>query len=141
MTAAPGHLVYLWTSDRTALRQAFGPYDSAEEAARVRSRLEQWPALTGYWATDVIHPTSGSPGEDLRNGWTREMAAEVRARFAANEACQHCKGLHARACPRVKTMSFHPNGGLASVEFWPDGQWSDAQVIWPEDVPDFDKEK
>lgn len=140
MTSGPEHLVYLWTMDRTAVKQAFGPYGSAEEAEQVRDRLSAWPALVGHWAIDVVHPTSGSPGRDLVGDWTPQMAKEVRARFAANEACQHCKGLHARACPRVKTMSFHPNGGLAAVEFWPDGQWSDAQVIWPEDVPDFDKE-
>ncbi len=31
-------------------------------------------------------------------------------------------------------MSFHPNGSLASVDFWPDGKWSDDGVIWPEDL-------
>lgn len=31
-------------------------------------------------------------------------------------------------------MTFHPDGRIAEVEFWADGQWSDAYVIWPEDV-------
>lgn len=33
-------------------------------------------------------------------------------------------------------MTFHPDGKLAEVEFWPDGQWSDAYIIWPEQVSD-----
>lgn len=33
--------------------------------------------------------------------------------------CSHCGGIHARSCPRVKRMEFHPNGIVAAVEFWP----------------------
>ena len=38
------------------------------------------------------------------------------------QRCSHCGGAHARACPRVKRMEWHPNGQLAAVEFWPDGK-------------------
>lgn len=44
--------------------------------------------------------------------------------------CQHCGGVHDRACPRVKRMSFTPSGGLAEVEFW--DRWDAANVIFPE---------
>ena len=49
--------------------------------------------------------------------------------------CQHCGGAHARACPRVKRLEWHPNGELAAVEFWPEGAWSTDGVLWPEDIP------
>jgi len=49
-------------------------------------------------------------------------------------ACSHCGGRHTRACPRVKRMEFHPNGALASVEFWREDQWSDTEIIWQEDL-------
>ncbi len=58
-----------------------------------------------------------------------------------NRQCEHCGGLHARACPRVARMRFSSsNGKLIEVEFWADGQWDDSNVIWPEDVFGFDDE-
>jgi hypothetical protein len=64
------------------------------------------------------------------NALTREDAEALRQ----TELCAHCKGYHARACPRVKRMKWHTNGTLAEVEFWPDGSWSDTAIVWPEDV-------
>lgn len=66
--------------------------------------------------------------------WTADEAAEIWAMFRAR-ACSHCGGLHARACPRVRSMSWHPNGQLAGVRFWPDGKWDDAAIQWPESLP------
>ncbi len=49
--------------------------------------------------------------------------------------CEWCGGLHQRECRRVKRMVFHPSGErVAEVEFWPDGQWDESAIIWPEDV-------
>lgn len=51
--------------------------------------------------------------------------------------CAHCGGAHRRACPRVRRMDFEYKGEITqikSVEFWPEGQWSDDNIIWPEDV-------
>lgn len=62
------------------------------------------------------------------------LTAELAAKLREIPSCQHCGGRHARACPRVRKMSFHPNGALASVEFWPEGRWSDDDIIWPEDI-------
>lgn len=131
----------LWLSDRSGVIQMFGPYADVPTAEKVRDRLIVWPSIStycGHWTIDPVIQTSGSPGEDLQDdgGWTPEIIADVQRRFSNNEACQHCKGLHARACPRVKSMTFHSNGSLASIEFWPDGEWSDENVIWPEEVPD-----
>lgn len=65
-----------------------------------------------------------------------ELDPELIARIRAAPRCSHCGGVHVRACPRVRSMSWHPNGTIASVEFWPDGRWSDAHIIWPEQVAD-----
>jgi hypothetical protein len=67
---------------------------------------------------------------------TPEEAADIRARFQRGDGCRHCGGLHPRSCPRVRRMAFHPNGTLAEVEFWPDDQWSDDNILWPEELPD-----
>jgi hypothetical protein len=63
-----------------------------------------------------------------------EEAAELWRQFHANR-CQHCRGAHARACPRVRELSFHPDAKLSRVRFWRDGEWSDDGVLWPEDLP------
>jgi hypothetical protein len=65
---------------------------------------------------------------------TPEETAELWRRFRAH-LCQHCRGSHMRACPRVRELSFHPDAKLARVKFWPDGQWSTDGVFWPEDMP------
>ncbi len=62
------------------------------------------------------------------------LTAEDIARIKANKPCVHCGSWHARACPRVKRMAWHPHGQLAEVEFWRDGQWNEEHVIWPEQV-------
>lgn len=66
-----------------------------------------------------------------------ELAAKMRAIFEKHagevKPCSHCFGIHNRGCPRVKLFTFHPTGALAGVEFWPEGKWSDDNVIWPED--------
>jgi hypothetical protein len=50
--------------------------------------------------------------------------------------CQHCRGLHSRACPRIKRIKYDTErgGAVAEVEYWRDDEWSDAHVIWPEDL-------
>jgi hypothetical protein len=66
---------------------------------------------------------------DVADELTPELVAEIQK----GESCQHCKGRHARACPRVKRLDFHPNGALKRVDFWAEGKWSDEHIIWPED--------
>jgi hypothetical protein len=71
------------------------------------------------------------PGEEPL---TPEEAAELWRLFRERR-CQHCLGSHARACPRVRELSFHPDAKLARVRFWRDGEWSADGVLWPEDLP------
>lgn len=57
--------------------------------------------------------------------------------LARLKPCSHCGGHHVRACPRIKKMSWHPNAGIASVEFWPDGKWPDKHVLFPDEITDY----
>ena len=48
--------------------------------------------------------------------------------------CQWCQGVHFRACPRVRELEYHENGGVRRVRFWPEGEFDDSDVIWPEAI-------
>lgn len=50
---------------------------------------------------------------------------------ATTPRCSHCGGWHLRACPRVRTLTYHTSGQLASVTFW---------KRWPTDHVLFDDE-
>lgn len=63
-----------------------------------------------------------------------QLTADLAAALRRIPVCSHCGGRHARACPRVKRMEFHPNGHLASVEFWAAGKWPATDIIWQEDL-------
>jgi len=65
---------------------------------------------------------------------TRTEKADARVLFEAGAACEHCGGVHHRACPRIKRKAFHPNGNLIEVEYWPD--YPQDGIIWPEDAYD-----
>lgn len=67
-----------------------------------------------------------------------QLTAELAAALRKIPTCNHCGGRHSRACPRVRRMEFHPNGALASVEFWAEGKWNDSEIIWQEDLVDED---
>lgn len=101
-----------------------------DRVAAVAVRLESDLAtLRGNLAAEREH--LGTPAEPPL---TPEEAAELWRLFRERR-CQHCLGSHARACPRVRELSFHPDAKLARVKFWPDGQWSADGVLWPEDLP------
>lgn len=63
---------------------------------------------------------------------SREEKLALRERWLADK-CQHCGGLHLRACPRVRRMAFR-DGALVEVEFW--DTWNTDDVAWPEDFMD-----
>ena len=50
------------------------------------------------------------------------------------QKCQHCHGVHTRACPRVAEIEYHPDGRVARVVYWPHGSWPEDEVLWLEDV-------
>jgi hypothetical protein len=113
-------------SARAQLRAIAGALDAAgidviaaDYAAAVHGVLEVLARLR-----DVTAEPDLTPAE----------AAEAWTAFRSRR-CSHCGGAHGRACPRVRRMRFHPDSRLASVEFWPDGSWDPAGVMWPEDLP------
>ena len=66
--------------------------------------------------------------------FTEDEARELW-RLHRENRCDHCGASHARACPRVRGFKWHENGRIAEVEFWPDGQWPEENVMWPEALP------
>jgi hypothetical protein len=65
---------------------------------------------------------------------TAAEKADARVMFEAGAACEHCGGLHKRACPRIRRVDKHPNGNVISVSFW--RKWDESSVIFPEDAYD-----
>lgn len=68
------------------------------------------------------------PPADVR--LSQEERARVLQYFEGEEVCPNCRGVHTRACPRVRSVSYHDNGTLRSVEYWPDGEWPQSDVIF-----------
>lgn len=95
---------------------------------------EPEPVATQPLPPDLVYPRPVTVEELTGGKDDTALTAELAARLREIPSCQHCGGRHARACPRVRKMSFHPNGALAAVEFWPAGKWSDDDIIWPEDI-------
>ena len=62
----------------------------------------------------------------------------ARELFEQGGGCEHCGGLHKRACPRVKRLvvarTGPGDGRWTEVEYWP--AYPDTGVIWPEDAYD-----
>jgi transcriptional regulator with XRE-family HTH domain len=59
-----------------------------------------------------------------------EERARVLEYFEKEEVCQHCRGIHTRACPRVKSVEYLESGALKRVEYWAEGEWSTSNVIF-----------
>lgn len=66
----------------------------------------------------------------------RESARGIFEGKGNTAPCMHCGGVHLRACPRVKKITWHVDGTCTSAEYWPDREWSDANIVWPEDAYD-----
>ncbi len=65
---------------------------------------------------------------------TPDEQEAARAQWRSGK-CTWCGGLHLRACPRVKRMVFANDGKtVTEVEYWPEGQWSADNIVWPEDM-------
>lgn len=52
--------------------------------------------------------------------------------YAVDPRCQFCKGVHDKACPRVREIQYSPAGGIVAVRFWKN--WSDEGILWPEEI-------
>jgi hypothetical protein len=66
----------------------------------------------------------------------RPLTEDEQRTLDEQQPCMHCGGYHARACPRVKLLEWHPNGHLAKAEYWPDDQVDWEDVIFPDQGED-----
>ena len=69
-------------------------------------------------------------------GLTRQEKLDAQVIFAAGEACEHCGGIHKRACPRVKRIEKLGNGNVTAVEYF--RKYDESGILWPEDAYDPD---
>jgi hypothetical protein len=75
----------------------------------------------------------------VADGLTAEEKAAARLIFegkaeSGQRACLHCGGIHLRACRRVKIIEWHTDGSVLKAEYWPDGQWDEHDITWPEEA-------
>lgn len=78
-------------------------------------------------------------------GLTPEQRQEARQVFEGTapggvRPCVHCGGVHLRACRRLKAVKWHADGTVLEAEYWPDGDWDESSIIWPEDCYEDDQE-
>jgi len=68
-----------------------------------------------------------------------------RGEVSGKSGCVHCAGIHdvvyglpldRQPCPRVKRSTWHLDGTLLEVEYWPEGAWNNRDIIFPSDVID-----
>jgi hypothetical protein len=79
------------------------------------------------WEPGDPDPVATHPlGEPLESD--SSLTPELAAGVARLPVCQHCGGYHKRACPRVRSLRFHPNGTIAAVTFW--RTWSTDHVLF-----------
>ena len=65
---------------------------------------------------------------------TKLEKAAAQQIFAEGKACPDCGGVHQRACPRIQSQEWHPNGNRVSVTYFK--RYDDTGVVWPEDAYD-----
>jgi len=68
--------------------------------------------------------------EAARIAQHRPLTDEEMQELTDEPACMHCGGIHARACPRVKRLFWHPNGRIARADYWPHNKINWEGVIW-----------
>jgi hypothetical protein len=49
-------------------------------------------------------------------------------------ACHLCGGVHERMCPKPRHIWFGPGESVTEVEYFAKGEWSEDDIIWPEDI-------
>lgn len=74
----------------------------------------------------------------------RRNARDIFRGVKPGNVCVHCNGIHAvvpaltnrdrQPCPRVKSATFHLDGTLTSVEYWPNGWETPHNITYPHDV-------
>jgi Helix-turn-helix domain len=94
-----------------------GSFPTGEDAARYLDALD---AMSAPYATA------------MDAGQRADMVAlfENHKRDYPPTVCEHCKGVHWRACPRVRRLVYDEHRRVAEVEYWPDGEWSRENIVF-----------
>lgn len=133
-TEAVRFLKTLDGAERRAIRSAaqVSRHALAELLAVPESRIQAYETGTTPNGVDAVNYAGAlkamSPPPDAR--LSMEERARVLEYFDQERQCTHCQGVHARACPRVRSASYHENGQLHAAEYWPDGEWPQDGVIF-----------
>jgi hypothetical protein len=62
------------------------------------------------------------------------LTPEQRNHLLKNR-CNHCGGVHAINCPRLKRIRFRADGQTPyEIEYWSDAEWPKDQVVWIESL-------
>lgn len=98
--------------------------------------LPSWQDADAYRVVlESLMPAAEIPGEIVSAGLSDEDRAKVQQYFDNEQVCPNCRGVHTRACPRVRSVAYYDNGALKSVEYWADDQWPKDAVIF-QDSPE-----
>jgi hypothetical protein len=74
--------------------------------------------------------------------FTPQDRADALDLFMKGNACEHCGGVHRRACPRVRELEWNDKGQIRRVVYWADAEWQGARefITWPEDCYEEDED-
>lgn len=104
------------------------------QAARVAELEKELEAATAAPELDAEQARALLATKKVPHALFPGTLPDVETTVFAEQKCQHCGGLHSRACPRVRRIAYGDGGKPAEVQFWEDGRWPHEDVIWLEDV-------
>jgi hypothetical protein len=146
LTTACIVLAILWIrAELVSQRQATAMREATTNAQAASKALDQAQSALEQAAVAIEASTAERvAAEERAEAAERKLSSreEQRARLAMlteeevtaqlSGRCLHCGGIHERACPRVRSLRFRPDGITPlAVEFWE--HWDASEVIWPED--------
>lgn len=97
-----------------------------------------WQQLTAW-----VDRITGAPPEPMSDDDKAQARAIFEGKHPDRRACEHCGGIHARSCPRVKSERFVYSHSAptdisrvveSEIRYWPPGTWETDDVTFPEDV-------
>lgn len=106
-----------WDRVRTYENEKRPSYPTGEDAARYVDALD---AMSAPYAT-AMDAEQRAEMADMFDAYKRDYPPGV---------CEHCRGLHARACPRVKRIVYDDHRRVTEVEYWPDTAWPKDNITF-----------
>jgi hypothetical protein len=130
--------------------------DLMDEAARTElaGMLGPWLKPSGIpgpaWeqieaCIDGIAGAPSAPPEPMSDEDRAEARRIFQGEHPTRQQCEHCGGIHARSCPRIKSehivYSYNVTDNServaeTEIKYWPPGTWETDDITFPEDVFD-----